>query len=309
VRQKITQNGIVSGLKLEEYHQQCTDGPSVSSSGLRRIATQSLAHFWAYSSLNPDAEPQEESASMVLGKGSHHLFLGEDNFSLEYVARPETLDGEPWQGNRKVCRQWLKDQEAIGRTILLPAQLTTIRGMAKSLAKHELVMSGILHGEIEKSMFWRDPDTGIYLKSRPDVIPNDSGDFADLKTTTSVRYDALQNTIAEYGYHQQAALVGHIYKQLTGRPMTSFSLVCVETKIPYCVRVVTLRDEDLARGHEQNMIALKMLRRALDTNEWPGPGDYSHADFIDLPDWKRKRIDEDVQYLKLLLADRKKEAA
>ena len=47
-------------------------------------------------------------------------------------------------------------------------------------------------------MVWRCKDTGVWKKARPDCIPNDGGDFNDLKTTVSVATDALQRTIADY---------------------------------------------------------------------------------------------------------------
>lgn len=305
---KIAKPGIYAGIKIEDYHEQCTDGPSVSSSGLRKIVNQSLAHFWCENSLNPEREPEDDTAAFILGRAAHHLLLGEDEFSTLFVARPETIQGEAWQGNRKACKAWLQDQASAGRTVLLPAQIKAIRGMAKSLAAHPLIKSGILNGDIERSMFSLDKETGIWKKARPDAIPTDSGDFADLKHTTSVRYEDLQRTIADYGYHQQGAMVGEVYKEITGKPMTSFSLVFVESKPPHCVRVVTLKDDDLERGRQQNRMALKMLRRALDTNAWPGPGDYEDATFIELPQWKQTRIDSDLAYLKTLF-DEKKDAA
>ena len=295
---RITKPGIYKGIPIEEYHLQCCDGPSVSSSGLRTIFNESPAHFWCESSLNPEAEPPEQTGAFVLGRTAHHLLLGEDAFSTQFIARPEKLDGEAWQGNRKDCKAWLTSQEKVGRTVLLPAQIKAIRGMAKSLAAHPLVKSGILNGEIERSMFWKDKATGIWVKSRPDAIPTDSGDFADLKHTPSVKYEDLQRTIADYGYQQQASLCGWLYKELTKRPMTSFSLVFVESKPPHCVRVVTLKDGDLARGHDQNQMALRMMRKCLDTGAWPGPGDYSEADFIELPSWAQARIDGNLAYLK-----------
>jgi hypothetical protein len=297
----ITKNGIYSGIPLDTYHEQLCWLPSTSSSDLRTLMSESPAHCFCTSSLNPEREEEKDTSAMALGRAAHHLLLGEDEFSTLFIARPETFAGKDWQGNRKECREWIEKQTNAGRTVLKSDQIKAIRGMAKSLAAHPLVKSGILNGEIERSMFVLHKETQIVVKTRPDAIPTDSGDFSDLKTTSSVRFDDLQRTIAEYGYHQQAALVGWTYQQLTGRPMTSFSFVFVENKPPHCVRVVTLKDADLARGHDQNMTALRIMRRCLDSGVWPGPGDYNEADFIELPTWKQTRIDTDLAYLKTTL--------
>jgi hypothetical protein len=296
---QITKDGVYQ-VSMERYHNDVTlfDGPSVSSSGLRTISNRSLAHYWAESPLNPERleDDEEESAAFILGRAAHHLLLGEDAFSTLFVARPAEIEGSAWQGNRTACKNWLADMANAGRTVLLPAQIKNIRGMAKTLSKHPLIKANILSGMIERTLVHKDKETGIWLKARPDAIPTDSGDYADLKTTPSVDFLELQKTVAKYGYHQQGALVGEVHQEVFKRPMTSFSLVFVESKAPWCVRVCTLRDVDLARGRAQNRTALRQLKQALETGDFPGPGDYNEADFLDLPDWKRSRIDTDLAY-------------
>lgn len=279
-------------LSLAEYHGQPTSGPSISSSGLRRIFKQSPAHFWAHSSLNPDRVEDEETQALLLGRAAHHLLLGEDDFSTLFIARPDCWDS--WRS--KDAKRWKEQQEADGRTCLLPGQLEQIRGMARSLAKHPLIQAGILNGEIEQSLIWKDKETDIWCKARPDAVPNDSGDFADLKTTTSVRDEALQRCIADFGYHQQGALITNGYTAITGNKATSFSLVFVEKEPPFCVRVVTLRDDDLARGERQNNAALRIFARCLETNEWPGPG-RADAEYLGLPPWEQTRIDYELEQM------------
>src|SRR6516165_9526480 len=63
----ISKPGIYSGIPLEVYHsQKICDGPSVSSTGLRRtleINGGSPLHFWDEWSGNPDcAEPEDKPA-------------------------------------------------------------------------------------------------------------------------------------------------------------------------------------------------------------------------------------------------------
>jgi hypothetical protein len=100
-------------------------------------------------------------------------------------------------------------------------------------------------------------------EGRPDAIPNDAGDFADLKTTTSVQTADLARTIAEYGYHQQAALIAAGWHAITGKDIASFSFVFIESKPPFCTRIVTLKDDDLARGERQNFVAIKTFAKCM----------------------------------------------
>jgi hypothetical protein len=125
------------------------------------------------------------------------------------------------------------------------------------------VRAGALNGRIECTMAWQDPETGVWLRARPDLIPTDSGDFVDLKTSESVTYDHLVYAIGEYGYHQQGALIWEVC-ELLGMPFDGFALIFVEKKSPYCVRVIELPDEDLARGRQQNRAMIRQVKKCMD---------------------------------------------
>lgn len=293
-KKQIRKNGIYSGIPIEVYHggaDLCV-GPSVSSSGLRTITAHSPAHYWCRSPLNPEGLHEEQADHFDLGKAFHHLTLGEDHFSTLFTVRPDK-----WADWRtKDSRDWRESQRAAGRTVLTLDQIEIIRGGAKSLSRHSLVQAGILNGAVEHSLIWEDKETGVWLRARPDVIPNDSGDFCDLKTTTDVTYDELSRTIGAYGYHQQASLVGEGYKIITGRPMTSFSFCFVEKEPPYSVRIVTLKECDLDRGSRQNRNAIRLFADCLEKGEWPGPGDTQDAEFIEIPTWMQTRIDRELEF-------------
>jgi len=293
----ITVPGIYRDLPLVQYHRgDIADGPSVSSTPLRQLWDKSPKHCWAKSALNPKRTEQDDNEAMALGRATHHLICQQVNFADEFVVRPETLEGSAWQGNRTVCRNWLKARKNEGKTVLTPDQADRIRGMAVSLGEFPLIQAGALNGLIERSMFWKDKETGLWLKARPDAIPNDSGDFSDLKTTTSVLYHDLQNSFASYGYVQQAALVMEGADAL-GIEATSFTLIWVETTAPYCVRAQQLKDEDIERGTKVNRVAIRTFADCLASGVWPGPGDdRDDAEYIDLPEWKRKQIDEKLKW-------------
>jgi hypothetical protein len=94
-------------------------------------------------------------------------------------------------------------------TIITDAELANIAGMARSLAAHPLVKAGILDGAVERSLIWRDPETGDVVQEPARRDPQHSpATFADLKTCVSVSTDALRRSLADFGYHQQGALVG-----------------------------------------------------------------------------------------------------
>lgn len=288
--QKITEAGVWN-LSLDRYHTQITDGPSVSSSGLRTIWAESPAHFYARSSLNPAAAPPEDSPAFSLGRLAHRLLLeGRDGLEKEFVTRPDC-----WSDWRtKEAKVWRDEQTLAGRTVITQDDLDAVTGMAESLARHPLVKAGILDGKVERSLIWKDAETGIWIKSRPDVIPNGSGVVADLKTTVSVTDDALAKSLASYGYNVQAAVVGMGLEAVLGLTMEAFALVWVEKAEPFCVRVTQLTPDDIERGRLQVRAALRTMARCIDTGIWPGPGG-ADASYLSLPAYAAKRIDTELE--------------
>jgi hypothetical protein len=211
-----------------------------------------------------------------------------------FVIRPdEAPDGREWNGNNRSCKKWLAEQAAAKRTVLTSDLVERIKGMALSLGKEPLVRAGALNGQIECTMAWPDEETGVWLLARPDVIPTDSGDYVDLKSTTSVEYGALVKTIGAFGYQQQAALVAEGHRILFGREISSFSLYFIESRRPHCARMVTLKQEDIALGNKQNRSALRRFVRAMNAGLWPGPGgNQETVQYIDISDRQRLVIED-----------------
>jgi PDDEXK-like uncharacterized protein DUF3799 len=298
----ISKPGLYSGVPLERYHEaDICDGPSISSSGLRTIANESPAHFFAEWPGNPKRKVRKDNRALILGSAVHHLILGQPQFAKNFVVQPgeyETPQGEmkAWNNNALDCRNWQKLQKKAGKLVLLPKEVPDIEGMAISLGMHPIVRAGALNGAVERSLFWKDKATGIWLKARPDTIPGDSGDFVDLKTTTSVQWWDLVRAIGEFSYHQQGALILRGARELLEIDKPSFSLIFVEKDDPYCVECVTLKDNDLDRGEKQNRLAIQTFARCLESGHWPGPGgERADARPIELSKRVQELIDDQLK--------------
>lgn len=283
-RAQVTSNGAFAEIPIETYHgdQKICPGPSISSSGLRTIFSESPAAFWATSPLNPHREmPKVDTGYFSLGRAAHTLLLGEEGFASHYAIRPERWDS--WRTN--AAKEWRDDMLAAGKTVLEPKDIESIRGMAgllpwqkntpeSGLRNSHYVQQGILAGEVETSLIWQDPETGVWLKARPDVIPTHSGMVADFKTCSGNPARAVE----EYGYHQQGALIGDGLRETLGIEMTVFVLVFVQPTRPFTVTVheiVPYTDEGgvtrdpIEAGARANRFALRTFARCLATNTWP----------------------------------------
>lgn len=286
--QKIAEPGIYSGLPIMTYHSDCCVGPSISSGGLRTIDGVSPAHYWANSYLNPNREPQEDKDHFSLGRAAHTLILGEEGFRQEYVIRPDKWDS--WRTND--AKAWRDEHKAAGLTVLEPKNIDQIRGMAASLAAHPTIQAGLLNGEVERSIVWKDPVTGIWLKARPDVLPVDSNMIVDLKTCTAADPISARRAIADHGYHMQLGLAYEGMLAVTGRRMTDFVLVFVETTAPYAVNIKPVDQNDITFGRRQIRRAINRFAECIEKGHWPAYDDDEVT--AALPAYYRQRLDNEV---------------
>ena len=290
----IKKPGVYRRIPLAKYHSQdICDGPSVSSTNLRRVLEcngGSPAHFWDEWSGNPNGAEPEEKDHHVLGRAAHHLILGEPNFRKHYIDRP--LEFNDWRS--AASRDWREAAEARGFTVVTQKDLEIIVGMARSIentilrpdddSEKEMVVRELLGGKIECSFIWFDKPSGLWIKSRPDAVPSDSGQFVDLKTCTSVQYRDMASAVTDWSYHQQAALVAEGARICAGISPADFSFVLLfcEKKRPYCVRAVEMKQDQIALGIMQNRHALWLIARGLREKRWPGPGGNRQIEHVDL---------------------------
>jgi hypothetical protein len=293
---KIIDPGIYRGVSIDDYHGNVDlfDGFSISSSGLRAVIRRP-SEYWGYSPYNPTPFEREEKTSLEFGKAAHMLVLGEEGFKSRYVLRPSTYfddkgNDKPWSGNANACKHWLEHQRKAGKTVITETEINHIRHMADALSSKEAIRLGILNGRIERSLFSRDGE--VWLKSRPDVVPNDSGDFVDLKTAASVDDESLSKAIYSHGYHVQAGLLRMIVREVMGeQAFTSFTFVFVEKTPPYDVRVMQLKDEDIDLGEQQARNAIATVKECLKRNQWPGfDGFDKEFSYVEMPGWSKTRI-------------------
>ncbi len=304
----------VSDMGIEFYHgPNPAIGPSISSSGLRTIFQESPLHFWQKSWLNPKRDPDDdESAALKMGRAVHHLALGEADFKQHFVVQPETYvdpktgDEKKWTYSALACKAW-RDQQA--KAILTTPEFDAVRGMLglldwqgphldSGLLQNPMVKAGVLNGLIEHSLFWQDTKTGVWLRARPDAIPMDGDDAADLKSARGVAYGEIEKAIGDYGLDIQAALVRQGMREVLKRDLKSYSLIFVQNSEPFPTFATVLREQDMDEADKDLRVAIDTFARCLKRNYWPGPaGVQADAVFVGLNNWTKQRRIERRAYL------------
>ena len=304
---QIKSPGVYSGVSSEAYHSgKLCVGPSISSTGLRTIFTESPLDYWVNSPLNPNRLPQPEGRHFVIGRALHHLALGEANFHRHFVVRPEEYEDEKgvmkkWTRAATYCKKWEAEAESAGLSLLKPDELEMIKGMCglhpwqegledSGLMNNAVVRAGALEGLVEHTVVAQDPETGVYLLARPDVIPTASRECGDLKSTQSVAPIDLQRTLDSLRYDCQAALISVCLEQAADFRMENFALIFVCKGAPHEVAVRELKPGDIADAMLDNTAAIRTFALCLERGKWPGVGGGEEdAQYLGRSDRSRER--------------------
>lgn len=275
---------------MAHYHSQdICPAPSISSSGLRTIAIESPWHFWAKSDLNPDRYPEKDPGdALSLGRAAHALILGDEVFDEHFAYVPDDAPPRPTAAQiaaREAGRVsdaaqarfdfWDEfEAKAIGRTMISEAQIEHIKFMSQNIAKCPEAVEALTGGLTEVSMIWQDPLTGVWIKSRPDQLPDNGFDFSDLKTfaprsKSIVR--AVHQSITEYRYDMQMALAAMGAEQVFGTTASECILIMAQSNPPYTVTPIKINTDTLYWARVMCRHAIDTFAECLKTNRWPQP--------------------------------------
>jgi hypothetical protein len=226
---------------------------------------------------------------MEFGSAAHYAFLE----PAEFAARVTVIDAADWRG--KLAQAERDAARAAGRIPLLSGQVATIEAMRHALASHGIARGAFTGGEAELTLVWRDDETGLWLKSRPDYLGPNAAWLADLKTTMNAEPAAFARHAYDMSYHAQGAWYLDGLRALTGAAPSALWFVAIERDAPHALTVATFDEQALEAGRVLNRRAIRQLARCLEQGEWPGyrrpdAPDRDTAIILELPTWARSQI-------------------
>ncbi|MCW1985564.1 UNVERIFIED_ORG: hypothetical protein M2348_001296 [Sphingomonas sp. R1F5B] len=267
----ITEPGVYPDIDGDLYHSvEICDSPSISSTGLKQIENESCAHYWHDSPLNPKRPVQEQKTHFNVGKGVHDLLLLQDLFPKQYLIMPEGYDGRlaRWRDAKEERAEAMRS----GVPVLTADQARLVYAMAEQVERDELAKALITSGTPEMTLAARDPETGVWIRTKPDILPDTKEIIPDIKTAISLHPDAFEKAATRNGYFQSAALYLDIIEEIYGPAdgKRRFVLIGVESVPPHVVQIYHLDDESIQLGRMLNRSALNKFARCLRTGVWPG---------------------------------------
>lgn len=320
--------GVFEGISNSDYH----GGPGISKSSLD-IVRRSLAHFKHVQDQREAGVEREETAAMRVGSAEHGVLLEPAQFEKEFALPfdesewPDALATVPQlkarlkdlevkvasSANKSELIERLREadpnvqilddlkamhaEDAAGKTILTHAQWRDVRGMRDAAIEHPKLCKLLTdpRGKAELSAYWRDEETGLLCRCRPDLWVGDV--VLDIKTTDDARESAFERSVEKFRYHVQASFyIDGLKKAIeqSGEPLPEglevpkhFVFGVIEKKAPYLTAVYVLDPETMQIGRREYREDLDALAAAVSADEWPG---YSRdIQSIGLPAWRLRQ--------------------
>ncbi len=259
---------VQQGLSNADYHAL----PSVSKSGLDLIHRAPALYKWRREN------PSIPTPAMRMGTLVHTAILEPDRMS-ELIVAP-VIDRRTAAGKAEWAAFLIESE---GKEIVEQAELDKLKNIRDAVWAHPAAGKLLaMIREVETSIFWKDKDTGVDCRCRPDAILT-NGVILDIKTTKDARPDEFAKSIANYRYHVQAPFYSDGYLEAFGEKPKSFVFVAVETEEPHLVAVYVASDTMKLRGRVEYQQDLRTYARCVETDTWPGLPEAPVI--IDLPKW------------------------
>jgi hypothetical protein len=231
---------------------------------------------------------------MKIGSAVHTLLLEKHLFPKLYVAEPRFVtkkkngEGESHLTTEaKAMKAAWKESLDPAAVVLTEENFQTAYSMVESVYEHPHAKATLEIGKPELSGYYRDPETGIKCRIRPDLYVPEYGILLDVKTTEmDCSAEAFSRNIWSWRYDFQMGMYCEGIKAITGHEPKLVLFLVIESKPPYEVCLYECDQELLDKGKKDYRIAINRLKSCLITGKWDRI--QNQTGVISLPPWALK---------------------
>lgn len=267
---------LVTGMPNDIYH---SWPGSISKSGLD-LVLRSPAHYLY-------AARREPTRAMEIGTAIHTALLEPERFKNEYVLLKEVKDRRQPEYKAAVAVHG-------SERVLVSSEVDDVVGMAEAVYANPLASKWLKKdGMRELTVFANDPETGVLVRCRFDILTDD-GHAVDLKKSIDARPDAFSRAVDNYAYHMQDAFYSDVFEWATGFPLESFRFLVIEPSLPHASMVYRLDETARREGRRMYREALDIYADCVFHGHWPS---YQSTDdeVISLPAWRLNQIENEME--------------
>ena len=230
---------------------------AISASDIKTFL-KSPRKYW-YEKISPFPKPEkEQQRHFAIGSAVHEMVMEPHLFEKNYIISPK-IDRRTSAGKE----MYLAFQEqASGKTIIFQNEMEMITEMATNCRLNKTFLEYLEDCHFEISCYTDDIPTGLSLRMRPDILPNNKDVIVDIKTCRESSLKAFKSDVYSYGYSLSAAFyIDHI-----GRD--NYIFAAIEKAAPYQTSLFALPDEMMDYGRYQYRMGLDLIKWSKDNNYW-----------------------------------------
>jgi len=280
-------NAYYSNQDLTESQYHSIECPGISKSDLDLI-NKNPYQYQYYKLLGNE---RKDTPSMQFGRLVHKAILETKAFQNIYVSDSELLSigSRTSKKYKDALNSFLRANPL--KKIICQDQFEKIQAISKTLKSNTLASAMLAKGERESSFFWKDPETHMLCKCRPDCF-RDDGFIIEIKTTSDA--SKFERQAVDFRYHVQAAWYEWGVKEVTKKDYKMIFII-IETNEPYGIRLCQFDNEAISLGWEDARKNVRTYAKCIDKNEWLSYNVNGEIDIetISLPAYAFKRDEND----------------
>lgn len=292
-------DGIYDNISIEDYHKNNTH---ISATTLK-YARNSLRHFDWY---RGGKLGREVKSQFDFGNAFELALLCPNEYLAKVGVLPEAewfdeiekaKPGTKTYRNTTMYRERLSEWQANnqGKYIITetgPESFETIEEMLSSCYQDSVIQALIKNTEYQLSLFWTDPETGIQLKTRPDICKRKKNVIVNLKTTLDGSPEAFSKDLKKWEYPTQAVIeIEGCLKSGLMESVDNYFWLVVEKVPPFNATIYEFDKTDIPAVSDSMHFTLHKIKKATEENIWPGYSDQADNKFgiltAKIPLWYR----------------------
>ena len=267
---------FIANMPNEVYH---ATAEGVSASGLK-LVLRSPAHYRFQAAKPP-------SRAMEIGTAIHTALLEPERFAEQYVLLKEVADRRASEYKQAVKVHGSEN-------VLVSKEADNVAGMQETVLSNPAMSERLqAEGWRELSLFVRDPETGVLIRVRYDLL-SVSGVAVDVKKCQDARPDEFSRAILNYQYDLQAALYTDAFEWATGKPLAAFEFAAIEEQMPHGHKLYQPCETTLQEGRAKYREALDLFAQCERSNDWPAL-ECNGPEIISLPPWRMAQIENEIE--------------
>tara|TARA_R110002153_G_scaffold222612_5_gene375060 strand:+ start:1824 stop:2741 length:918 start_codon:yes stop_codon:yes gene_type:complete len=211
-----------------------------------------------YYERNNPKEDDPDKRHFAIGSATHELTM-EPEYFYENYAVSKKFDKRTKAG-KEAYNEFAELNK--NKVIINEVEMAMIKEMSVNAKLNKTFLEFLEDSICEVSCYTKDPETGLHIRMRPDMLPQSRNTIVDIKTCRSGSPKGFKKDCYSYGYSLSAAYYTHFLKR------ENYVFAALESQAPYQTSLYALDDEMMDFGRYQFRMALDLLKWSFDNNYW-----------------------------------------